>query len=63
MYEGREGGTDVSERLGAIMKSVQSIQLSENERRFLVWLAGWEPSATDNFISIARKLEGKEVRM
>ena len=53
----------MSERLDAIMKSVQSIQLLEDERRFLVWLAGWEPSATDNFISIARKLEGEETRM
>ena len=51
------GHAPIEARLAMILKSLKSIELSDEERKYLVWLAGWDVDTANNFISIVEKLK------
>lgn len=44
-------------RLTFMLEPLEDIQLTEKEHNFLKWLAGWEQSSVDSFISIITKVQ------
>lgn len=44
------------QRLQKLRNAVSDIELSEEEKRTLEWLSGWEDSTVNNIVSIIEKV-------
>ena len=42
-----------------ILENLENIELSKSERKFIMWLAGWDTATAQNFIGIVRKCRKK----
>ena len=58
------GLTDYQNRqLEKMLKFLRGIDLSQKEIQTLIWLAGWEESTIDTFLSIMEKVVKKRIEI
>lgn len=58
------GLTDYQNRqLEKMLKFLRGIDLSQEEIQTLIWLAGWEESTIDTFLSVMEKVVKKRIEI
>ena len=49
-------------RIAALNEIFGEIELTEDEQRILIWLAGWDEYTMENMLSVIRKAMAAEVK-
>lgn len=53
-------GKEEKKRYNMMLKQFKDIQLSDNEKGFILWLCRWDQDTKKNFMSVAEKLKNKQ---